>query len=91
MVDLTHSYEIIETLLDARTAPSNHVAPAAPAASAKAGHANVMARTPPEFDKNKFPAKAETFPKSARARALNVLHIQRFWLLLTTFIQAFKL
>ncbi len=44
VVDLAYSYDIIEKLLDARTAPSNDVAPAAPAASAKAGHANAIAR-----------------------------------------------
>ncbi len=43
MVDLAYSYDIIEKLLDARTALSNHAAPAAPAASVNAGHANAMA------------------------------------------------
>ena len=37
MVDLAYSYDIIEKLLDARTAPSNHAALAAPAASVNAG------------------------------------------------------
>ncbi len=45
MVDLAYSDDIIEKLLDARTAPSNHAAPAAPAASANAGHANAIAST----------------------------------------------
>ena len=44
MVDLAYSYDIMEKLLDARTAPSNHAAPAAPAASVNAGHANAIAR-----------------------------------------------
>ncbi len=42
MVDLAYSYDIIEKLLDARTASSNHAAPAAPAASVNAGHANAI-------------------------------------------------
>ncbi len=44
MVDLANSYDIIEKPLDARTAPSNHAALAAPAASVIAGHANAIAR-----------------------------------------------
>ena len=44
MVDLAYSYDVVEKLLDARTAPSNHAAPAAPAASVNAGHANAIAR-----------------------------------------------
>ncbi len=43
MVDLAYGYGIIEKLLDARTAPSNHAAPAAPAASVHAGHDNAIA------------------------------------------------
>ncbi len=43
MVDLACSYGIIEMLLDARRAPSNHAAPAASAASVDAGHANAIA------------------------------------------------
>ncbi len=43
MVDLAHSYDAVEKLLDARTAPSNHAAPAAPAASINTGHAYAIA------------------------------------------------
>jgi hypothetical protein len=44
VVDLAYSYGIVEKLLDTRTAPSNHAAPRAPAASVNAGHANAIAR-----------------------------------------------
>ncbi len=43
MVELAYSYDIIEKLLDAKTAPSSHAVPAAPAASVNAGHANAIA------------------------------------------------
>ncbi len=42
MVDLANSYDILEKLLDASTAPSNDAAPASPAASVKIDHTNAI-------------------------------------------------